>query len=32
VIGVKGMDQRVRIDLEDPISSDLEQIQFNKPQ
>jgi regulator of protease activity HflC (stomatin/prohibitin superfamily) len=31
VIGVKGMDQRIRINLEDPVNSDIEQIQFNKP-
>jgi len=31
VIGVKDMDQRIRINLEDPISSDISQIEFNKP-
>ena len=28
VVGVKDMDQRIRINLEDPVASDIEQIQF----
>ena len=31
VIGVKDMDQHVRLNLEDPVSRDIEQIEFNKP-
>jgi regulator of protease activity HflC (stomatin/prohibitin superfamily) len=30
VIGVKDMDQRIRLNLEDPVASDIEQIEFNK--
>ena len=30
VIGVKNMDQRVRLNMEDPVGSDIEQIQFNQ--
>ncbi len=30
VIGVKDMDQRVRLNMEDPVGSDIEQIQFNQ--
>jgi regulator of protease activity HflC (stomatin/prohibitin superfamily) len=28
VVGVKDMEQRVRLNLEDPVASDIEQIQF----
>ncbi|MGO8703474.1 MAG: SPFH domain-containing protein [Candidatus Brocadiia bacterium] len=30
VIGVRDMDQRVRLNMEDPVGSDIEQIEFNK--
>ena len=31
VIGVKDMDQRIRLNLEDPVSTDIQTIEFNKP-
>jgi regulator of protease activity HflC (stomatin/prohibitin superfamily) len=31
VIGVKGMDQHIRLNLEDPVGSDIGQIEYNKP-
>jgi modulator of FtsH protease HflK len=32
VVGVKGMDQRIRVNLEDPVGTDIGQIEFNKPE